>query len=88
MFMWVFVLIKSLYFTILGWSKHFNKFISVSIDFINSCEILWRSICFIATVSAVSVSNALKTSPTAPFPIDSPICYFLIFLNLAKIKKI
>ena len=40
----------SMYFTIFGWSKFFNKFISPSIDKIFSLLIEYKSICFIATV--------------------------------------
>ena len=65
----------SIYFTIFKWSKFFNRFISPSIELIFSLFIEYKSICFIATVWAVSVSNALYTSPIAPFPISSPNCY-------------
>ena len=33
-----------------------------------------------ATVCAVSVSNALYTSPIAPLPINSPSCYTYYYI--------
>lgn len=67
----------SMYFTILGWSSFRSKFISLSIDLMLSESRENKSICFIATVFAHSVSSALYTSPIAPFPISSPSCYLL-----------
>ena len=49
----------SIYLTIFKWSKFFNKFISPSIELMFSLLIEYKSICFIATVWAVSVSKAL-----------------------------